>query len=206
MCELMASCQKEIVYLMHSYLDGELASGEQQELKAHLQTCDHCRQHFLELKKTIALVQSMSPIHAPDKFTESVLFALPKETKVIGIQRWIRKHPFFTAASLFLVLMTGGFWSMWQEEAEHFAFTNYNNLRVENDTVIVPAGEKIKGDIVVQNGDIRIEGEVEGDVTVINGERYMASAGSVTGEIEEIDEAFGWTWFKLKKAVVGVFD
>lgn len=58
----------------------------------------------------------------------------------------------------------------------------------------------------MRNGDIRIEGEVQGDVTVINGEKYMASAGNVTGEIEEIDEAFGWMWFKLKKAVVGVFE
>ncbi|KMY52634.1 anti-sigma W factor [Bacillus sp. FJAT-27231] len=206
MCEIMASCQKEIVRLMHNYLDGELFSGEQQKLKAHLQTCNDCRQHFLELKKTIALVQSMSHIGAPERFTEEVLFALPKETRIIGIQRWIRRHPFFTAASLFLALMTGGFLSTWQQEANHFAFTKYNNLQVENDTVIVPAGEQVKGDIVVENGDIRVEGEVQGDVTVINGEQYMASAGRVTGEIEEIDEAFGWIWFKLKKAVTGVFD
>lgn len=205
MCEIMASCQKEIVRLMHSYLDGELFSGEQQELKVHLQTCDDCRQHFLELKKTIALVQSMSHIRAPERFTESVLLSLPKETRVIGIQRWIKKHPFFAAASLFLALMTGGFLSLWQQEADNFAFTKHKNLQVENDTVIVPAGEKVKGNIVVENGDIRIEGEVQGDVTVINGEQYMASAGHVTGEIEEIDEAFGWMWFKVKRAVAGVF-
>lgn len=206
MCEIMASCQKEIVRLMHSYLDGELISGEQRELKAHLQACDDCRQHFLELKKTIALVQSLSHIKAPERFTEKVVLSLPKETRVIGVQRWIRKHPFFTAASLFFALTTGGLLSSWQQEADNFAFTKYDNLHIENDTVIVPAGEKVQGDIVVRNGDIRIEGEVQGDVTVINGEKYMASAGNVTGEIEEIDEAFGWMWFKLKKAVVGVFE
>lgn len=203
---MMASCQKEIVRLMHNYLDGELISGEQRKLKAHLQKCENCRQHFFELKKTIALVQSMSQVRAPEGFTEKVLFSLPKEARMSSIQRWIRKHPFFMAASLFFVLTTGGFLSSWQQETDHFAFTKHENLHVENDTVVVPAGERVKGDIVVRNGDIRIEGEVEGDVTVINGEKYMASAGNVTGDIEEIDEAFGWLWYKMKKTVAGVFD
>lgn len=28
----------------------------------------------------------------------------------------------------------------------------------------------------------------------------MASAGQVTGEIEEIDELFDWVWYKMKSA------
>ncbi|MEG0473606.1 MAG: anti-sigma factor, partial [Solibacillus sp.] len=36
------------------------------------------------------------------------------------------------------------------------------------------------------------------NVTVING-KYMASTAVVTGQVEEIDEAFGWLWYKIKK-------
>ncbi|WP_039230467.1 anti-sigma factor family protein [Bacillus thermotolerans] len=200
----MAECRKN-AQLMHNYLDGELSSNEQRQLKAHLDACKHCRQHFSELKKTIALVQSCSHIHAPEGFTERVLFSLPKEDKSVGVQRWLRKHPFFIAAALFLILMTGSLFSNWQKETESFAFTKYDNIEVEDHTVIVPEGEVIKGDMVVENGDIRIEGEVQGDVTVIKGERYMASAGKVTGEIEEIDQAFGWMWFKIKETAAELF-
>jgi hypothetical protein len=57
----------------------------------------------------------------------------------------------------------------------------------------------------VQNGDIRIEGKVIGNVTVINGHEYLASAGSVTGEIEMVNKIFDWLWFKMKNAGKAVF-
>jgi cytoskeletal protein CcmA (bactofilin family) len=80
-------------------------------------------------------------------------------------------------------------------------------LVVENNTVTVPEGETVEGDVTVKGGTINIEGKVEGNVTVINGE-YMASAGQVTGEVEEINEAFEWIWYQMKslsKEVVAIF-
>jgi cytoskeletal protein CcmA (bactofilin family) len=79
--------------------------------------------------------------------------------------------------------------------------------------VVVPQGKVVEGDVVVKNGNLRVEGEVNGNVTVINGtvingEKYLASAGQVTGEIEEINQVFEWIWFTMKdgfKEVVGVF-
>ncbi|MGX1825436.1 anti-sigma-W factor RsiW, partial [Heyndrickxia sporothermodurans] len=87
--------------------------------------------------------------------------------------------------------------SMWNNNQE-FSFTKKPNLQVENHTVIVPKGETVKGDLLVKNGDLRIEGKVDGSVTVINGEKYMASAGRVTGDIKEINEMFDWLWFQIK--------
>jgi predicted acyltransferase (DUF342 family) len=73
------------------------------------------------------------------------------------------------------------------------------NLIVKNHTVIVPKGEVVKGDVVVQNGKLRIEGEVKGNVTVINGTKYLASAGHVTGDIKEVNQVFDWIWYYFKK-------
>lgn len=194
----MTSCSKQIVHSMHEYLDGDIQEEKKQELKFHIETCAECKQHFTELEKTIALVQSASHIEAPVGFTSRVMALLPKEGKKVGIERWFRHHPFLTAAALFLILMSGGFASLFTQEDDHFAFTKNSELKVENETVIVPAGSIIEEDIVVKNGDIRIEGSVDGNVTVINGERYMASAGNVTGEIEEIDQLFGRIWYEMK--------
>lgn len=83
---------------------------------------------------------------------------------------------------------------------QHFSVTKQPNLVVEGQTVIVPEGEVVKGDIVVKNGDLIVEGEVDGNVTVINGQ-YMASSAVVSGRIEEIDEVFEWLWYTIKNSV-----
>ena len=194
----MTSCPKQIVHYMHEYLDGEIEDDAKEELKFHIETCEDCKRHYLELKKTIAFVKSASHIAAPTGFTARVMASLPRETKKIGVERWFRNHPIFTAAALFILLMGGGFFSMLKQSDNQFAFTKNSELKVENETVIVPADAVIEEDVVVKNGDIRIEGAVDGNVTVINGERYMASVGRVTGEIEEIDRVFGRLWFEIK--------
>ncbi|MNH35197.1 Anti-sigma-W factor RsiW [compost metagenome] len=83
---------------------------------------------------------------------------------------------------------------------QHFSVTKQPNLVVDGQTVIVPEGEVVKGDIVVKNGDLIVEGEVDGNVTVINGQ-YMASSAVVSGRIEEIDEVFEWLWYTIKNSV-----
>ena len=136
-------------------------------------------------------------LSAPDGFTDRVMAQLPKEKKQVGAKRWFKQHPFLTAASLFILLMTGSVFASFNED-QRFAVTKQPNLIVDGERVTVPAGKTIKGDVVVQNGDIVIKGQVDGNVTVINGEQYMAAAGNVTGQIEEIDQAFEWLWYKIK--------
>lgn len=182
---------------MHDYLDEDITPENKEALRSHLQTCSDCRDYFHELKKAVALVQSTARISAPDDFIDKVMAQLPKEKKQVVAKRWFKQHPFLTAASLFLLLMTGSIFASYNED-QRFAVTKQPNLIVEGETVIVPAGKTIKGDVVVQNGDILIKGQVDGDVTVINGEQYMAAAGKVTGHIEKIDQAFEWLWYKIK--------
>jgi anti-sigma factor RsiW len=200
----MRPCPEDLVEYMHDYLDGDLSVEKEELLKGHLQSCEDCQNHFHDLKKALALVQSTSHIQAPVDFTEKVMGRLPKEKKKVGVNRWFRHHPMLTAAALFMILMTGTFFTSWND-GQDFSFTKNNDLVVQDHTVIVPEGKVIQGDLTVRNGDVKIEGTVEGDVTVINGdvtvingEEYLASAGSVTGDIKEIDKAFEWLWYKIK--------
>ncbi|KIL51786.1 anti-sigma factor family protein [Jeotgalibacillus soli] len=195
----MKTCPDKMVQYMHEYLDEELPQEQETELKLHIQQCEACRIHFHELKKTIALVQSTSHISAPSNFTEGVMSRLPKEKKKIGIQRWFQRHPLIMAAAVFFLLMGGSLLTSWNNGSE-FAFTAQPNVVVEGQTVIVPEGEIVSGDLLVRNGDLRVEGEVQGDVTLINGQRYMAGAGSITGDIDEIDQAFEWLWYSMKSS------
>lgn len=191
------NCHKDIIEYMHDYLDEDITPENEETLRRHLQICSDCQDYFHEMKKAVALVQSTANIKAPDDFTNRVMSQLPKEKKQVGAKRWFKQHPFLTAASLFVLLMTGSVFAGFNED-QRFSVTKQQNLIVEGETVIVPEGKTIKGDVVVQNGDILIKGKVDGNVTVINGEQYMAAAGNVTGHIEEIDQAFEWLWYKIK--------
>ncbi|MFT8320037.1 MAG: anti-sigma factor [Bacillus sp. (in: firmicutes)] len=192
------TCSNKIIEYMHDYLDEEIEADHKEKLKEHLQKCEACSTHFHELKKTIALVQSTSHIQVPVHFTDNVMAMLPKEQKRVTFKRWIRHHPLFAAASLFIILMVSSLLSAWNEDHQ-FSVSKQANLVVQNDTAIVPKGEVVKGDIIVRNGNIKIEGQVQGDVTVINGKKYMASADQVTGEIKEVNEIFEWLWYHTKK-------
>ena len=196
------SCQEEMVLFMHEYLDEYISPEDEKVLKEHLQTCKQCQALFHDLEKTNTLMQSSALIHAPVGFTSKVMKQLPKEKKKVTMQRWFTVHPFLTAASLFLVLMMGSLVASWST-GKDLSVSKQSNLIVQQDTVIVPEGEVIKGNVVVKNGNLKIEGKVEGNVTVINGsiidpEQMLASAGNVTGEIEIVDQIFEWMWFHIK--------
>jgi anti-sigma factor RsiW len=201
-------CPEQIIELMHEYLDEEITPDQERLLREHLQSCKECEGIFNELKKTVAFVKSISTMQAPDDFTANVLSRLPKEKRTIWMQRWLKNHPLLAAASLFIILMMGSLFSTWNQDQE-FSVSKQKNLVVKNNTVIVPKGETVKGDVIVRNGKLKIEGEVQGDVTVINGEKYLASAGHVTGQIDEVNEVFDWIWYHIKKTtqdVVQIFN
>ncbi len=191
------SCPKEYVELMHKYLDNELTSSEEQQLKEHLMKCEDCQKHFHELKRTVTLLQSTSHIQAPENFTEKVMASLPKEKKSVGYKRWLKAHPIFTAAAIFFLLMLSSISAFWNQE-ERLTVSKSDGIIIEGQTVIVPEGEVIKGDLLVKNGNLKIDGKVEGDETLINGEKLLASAGEVTGKIEEVNQIFDWLWYHMK--------
>lgn len=192
-------CPAEIISYMHDYLDDDISVEHENVLREHINNCMECKTHFHQLKKTIALVQSTAHIKAPKDFTANVMAMLPKDEKKHRwkLKHWFMSHPVLTAVSMFLVLMGGSLLSVWSGE-QQFSVSKQPNLIVNNNTVIVPEGEIVKGDVVVKNGTLKIEGEVDGNVTIINGEQYRASAGNVTGDIEEINEVFEWIWYHVK--------
>jgi anti-sigma factor RsiW len=192
----MSTCQQQYVDYMHEYLDGDISLENEHALKKHLQECQPCKEHMHELGDTIAFIKSANHVIAPPHLQNQIMNSLPKRSKTVSIQSWLRRYPILVAAALFFLLMGGALIGSYSSDTE-FSVSNNANLIVNGQTVIVPEGEVVKGNLVVKNGDIRIDGEVDGNVTVING-KYMASSAVVTGEVEEIDQAFEWLWYKIK--------
>ena len=210
------NCKKDVIKLMHRYLDGDIKKEDEDKLRHHLEDCSDCQKHFHELKRTITLIQSTENVPAPDHFTENVMQQLPTEKKHRKYIRWFKVHPVLTAAAIFFVFMFGGLFSAWNQDTK-LTVSKQENLIIEGDTVIVPEDVVVDGDLVVENGDLKIDGTVEGDVTLINGkliqddegnldeENLMASVGEVNGEFESVDRIFEWIWFRTKNLFKGVF-
>lgn len=204
-------CNKEIVSLIHRYLDDEITENERKQLKEHLDGCDKCRTHMTELKKSIAFVQSTSHIDAPINFTEVVMKQLPKQKRSVNSKRWIKNHPLFVAASIFIVLMAASMFSVWVDSSNELFVSGQANLIFdkERNIVVVPEGEVVEGDLLIRNGSLQVDGQVNGNVTVINGQNYLASAGKVAGDIEEIDKGLESIWYNIKtffSEVVNIID
>ncbi|WP_209125167.1 anti-sigma factor [Alkalihalobacillus sp. BA299] len=207
------ACEPKYVSLLHKYLDGEAPDKERKELYEHLKQCEDCNRHYKELKRSIAFVQSSSHISAPKDFTMNVLNQLPtsRKTSTHIWKKWVRRHPFLVAAALFLVFMSSSILSIWNYQEGQLMVTGAGNLQIDNETgtVVVPEGEVIEGDLTIRNGKLEIAGEVKGSVLLINSEQYLASAGSVSGEVKEINQVLEWTWYHIKKfllEVVSVFE
>ncbi|MFC4402296.1 zf-HC2 domain-containing protein [Gracilibacillus xinjiangensis] len=198
------SCNGDVIGLMHSYLDGDITKDEEEALRSHLKSCEACQTHFRELKRTVALITTNVDLQPSADFTKNVMAQLPKEKKRSTVRRWVRIHPLVTAAAIFFILMSSSILATWNQDHQ-LSYPKGMNLVVENDTVIVPEGVIIEDDLEIKNGNIKIHGEVKGDVVIINGDYLTASAGNVAGEIKQVDQMFGWLWYKIKGLAQEVF-
>ncbi|MFC0560797.1 anti-sigma factor family protein [Halalkalibacter alkalisediminis] len=193
-------CKQYYEELIQNVLDGEATEEEKKILDHHIKECEPCRQHLHELKKVIAFVQSSSHIEAPLGFTESVMAKLPERKPVSKWKQWTRKHPVLVSAAVFLLLMITSISSLWNSGEEQVVVSGSGHVQIDQESgrVIVPEGEVIKGDIVVRNGELQVDGEIQGNVLLVNSEAYYASVGQVTGEISEVNQALDWVWYHLK--------
>ncbi|WP_338012136.1 anti-sigma-W factor RsiW [Alkalihalophilus marmarensis] len=201
----MMKCEQSYEQLIHKYLDGEATSTERQTLEKHLNECSHCKMHVRELKKAIAFVQSASHIEAPKDFTANVMANLPQKKTTSKTKstwkRWMKNHPILVAAAVFILLMSTSVSTLWQgNNNDQISFTGSGNVQIDHESgrVIVPEGEVIDGDLVVRNGELVVEGEVRGNILLVNSQPYLASAGSVSGEIDEVDQVLDWIWYHTK--------
>ncbi|WP_100013037.1 anti-sigma factor family protein [Lentibacillus sediminis] len=210
------NCNHEATELMHKYLDGDLTAKEESEFRRHLEDCEACQEHFRELKRTITLLQSGEHVEAPPNFTQQVMQKLPAEKKQLKYKRWMKAHPMFTAAAIFFILMMGSVMPNWNQDSQ-LVVSKQEDLIIQGGTVIVPSDVTVEDDLLVKNGNLIIEGTVDGNVTIINGELIdgdepidseglMASVGEINGELHTIDQAFEKIWYHIKSFFQGILD
>lgn len=193
----MMDC-KEALPLLHEYLDGGLSGAQSSQLKEHLLGCAECRARLKEYEKVEAMIHAWAPPGVPDDMTEKIMRALPPVKRRNAFYRFIRKHPAASVAAVFAMVMLSSFLSTWDND--HVLAVRGPDLQsvvIKGDTVYVPVGTKVAGDLTVENGKLQVDGDVEGNVVVIDGSVNYASTAHISGQIKQIDEVFSWAWYKM---------
>ncbi|CAM4015993.1 zf-HC2 domain-containing protein [Cohnella lubricantis] len=190
-------CNAAIAY-MHDYLDGELPREQTAELQHHLAECAGCRNRLDSLEKTDALLRSApKPESAPDYLAYRIMKSLPKSRNAKTWTTWVRRHPALSAAAMFLVIMVSSFVAMWNQSQELTVSGDLDHVVIRGNTVIVPAGQQVAGDLTIENGTAQVEGDVQGNLTIIDGNVTLASTAHIAGKIKTIDRAVDWAWYKV---------
>jgi anti-sigma factor RsiW len=189
---------KKALPLIHEYMDGSLKGAKALPLKEHLLTCPDCKQLLKQLERVEALVQAWQQPETPMGLTERIMQALPPVKRRNPGWRWVRNHPAASAAAVFVLVMMGSFVSTWNKDTELIVKgVDLQSVVIQGNTVYVPAGKTVAGNIMVENGKLQVEGDIKGNIVVIDGSVNMASTAHISGQITEIDQAFSWLWFKM---------
>lgn len=192
---------KQATSLIHDYLDDDLTHEQALELKYHLQGCSSCSNEYHELEQTEMMLFSTirhKPFSAPDELVDQIMSKIPSQRKQQAWVGWIKRHPALTAAAMFLVVMLFSSISVWQSDNQLVVkVAELDHVIINGDTVTVPVGSTVAGNLTVENGKAEIYGDVQGNLTVIDGSYYQASTAHISGEIKSIDQALDWIWYRI---------
>ncbi|MNW42063.1 Anti-sigma-W factor RsiW [compost metagenome] len=192
---------KQASSLMHEYFDDDLTHEQVVELKHHLQGCSVCSARFQELEQTEMVLFSTirhKALSAPDELVNAIMNKIPKQRRQQAWVGWIKKHPALTAAAVFLFVMVFSSLSLWKSDEQLVVkVADLDQVIINGDTVTVPEGSTIAGNLTVENGKAEIYGDVQGNLTVIDGSYYQASTAHISGEIKSIDQALDWIWYRI---------
>jgi len=191
---------EEALPLMHEYLDGNTEGREAAELKRHLLQCPECNRIFRELEMTEALVKSCPKLAAPSDFTDRFMQNLPVRPKRQPWFSWVKRHPAVSVASVFLLVMLGSFLSMWSQDQElTVKGNNLDQLVIEDNTVYLPKGHRVQGNLMVRGGNVQVDGEIDGNLVVVDGKYHTASTANISGKIYSINQAAEWLVYQVKE-------
>ncbi|HEY4390219.1 MAG TPA: zf-HC2 domain-containing protein [Paenibacillus sp.] len=190
--------------LMHDYFDGDLMHEQAVELKGHLNSCPACSARFQQLEQTeMKLFATLrnDRISAPDSLVSRIMSEIPSQRRQQPWLKMIKRHPALTAAAIFLVVMLFSAVSLMKADDQLIVKVgDLDQVVINGHIVTVPEGSTVTGNLTVENGKAEILGNVEGNLTVVDGSYYQASTAHISGKVKSIDQALDWIWYRISNA------
>ncbi len=169
----------QATHLLHQMQDEQLEQRCQQQLQQHLGECGLCRETEASLTKTVALLRAVSVVQAPAGFTADVLQRLPRKVgRPMG-------RLFSVAAVILLLLASPIYFSDTLQNPQLICQDRQAVIIHEEGKFVVPADAVVRGNITVYQSDLLVQGQVLGDVQVVDGRFSLLGAGVVSGTVVE---------------------
>jgi len=199
------NCKQALLWI-HEYLDGDLTGTPLTELKKHLLSCTECSQHYKQMQHTEAMVRSLPHFTAAPDMKERIMLCLPKKPMRSNTWfQWVRRHPAVSVASMFIFVMLCASLSMWNQDTDMVVKgASLDEVIIKGNTVYLPAGHTINGNLMVKRGRVQIDGDVNGNIVVIDGTYLLASTAHISGKIKQVNQVADWLWFEVNE-YVGLF-
>lgn len=191
---------KETTKCIHDHLDGTLTAEEAKRMKAHLDACPGCAGLLRQMEKAEAMVRVLGQVACPQDVKDKIMRSLPPERRRDEWKRWLKRHPAILVATVLIILMASSVFSAWNSNSTLVVKGKGSDLDAEliiiGKRVIVPAETQVNGDLIVENGDLQIEGKVFGNVTIVDG-TLQASTANISGKVTRVNQAIDWIWYKV---------
>jgi anti-sigma factor RsiW len=195
---------KEANPLVHDYLDGELEGPQLTELKQHLLACPACREDLDGLEHAEACIRVMPQTAPSEGLARRIMSALPSPSRRTQFKRWIKRHPAASVAVVFIMVMMSSFLTLMDKEDDLMVKgADLEDVIIQGDTVIVPEGRIVNGNLLIEHGKLQVYGSVQGNLTVVDGSIYQASTASIAGQVTSVNQTVDYFWFKVKEFISG---
>lgn len=95
---------------LSAFLDGALTEHEALQVEAHLGGCSSCRDELAQLRRTIALLQEVEPMQAPEGFASEVRRRIERLVQMAPRSPWMRlRESWRPIVAVAAVVMVGVF-------------------------------------------------------------------------------------------------
>lgn len=170
--------------LLHHVLDDDISLPAKRQLESHLQACSSCRKVESSLDQLTTALEQLADVPAPSNFTADLMQQLRPLRTHLNIPS--RMRGVCAAALLFLLLASPVFvWSMLSNP--QLVAVDRQVILQEGNRFIVPAGEIVKGDVIIYKGVLEIQGEVQGNIKTVDASIEVGPNGSYSGVLRGID-------------------
>lgn len=170
--------------MLHQALDDDLSLPAKRQLERHLQACSPCQEAESSLEKVASLLDQLAIAPAPSNFTADLMQKLPASKPQLRLTSRMRA---VCAAALVFFLIASPIFVWTTLSRPQLVADEWQVIVQEGNRFIVPAGEVVKGDVVIYKGILEIRGEVQGTIKTVDASIELGPSGKHVGITRTID-------------------